>query len=402
MTDEKKEYSSRRIKDLLDFSMGIMNGENGRELIEKYKNAIETLTPHEMLAMEEEQLKMGIPPSMIKKNIGKVINTFYKALNSYQWEKPANRGFLYYLMEENRELEKRLKAIKAILKEYNPGDSSGLDNLKRKLTSPFIELLSFDDHYLKKENILFPYLEKFWDNYLPLKVMWSLHDDIRKSLKEILNLLQDRWSLWEDINREIGNYFFLAYGMIFKEELIIFPVAHETVEAKYWDEMHIKSFEFSFPFITPPQRPEVVIKDDNWNYKEIFQTDTGALNFEQIEIIFRNLPLDITIVDENDKVVYFTRSKERIFPRSSAIIGRKVQNCHPPESVHIVEKIIDSFRTKEKDKADFWINAKGKKLLISYSALRNKDGEYRGVMETIQDITEIQSLEGEKRLLDWN
>lgn len=253
-----------------------------------------------------------------------------------------------------------------------------------------------------KENILFPYLEKFWDNYLPLKVMWSLHDDIRKSLKEILNLLQDRWSPWDDLNREIGNYFFLAYGMIFKEELIVFPVAHETVESKYWDEMHIKSFEFSFPFITPPERPEVVIKDDHWNYKEIFQTDTGALNFEQMEIIFRNLPLDITIVDENDKVVYFTRSKERIFPRSSAIIGRRVQNCHPPESVHIVEKIIDSFKEGEKNDAEFWIDAKGKKLLIKYYAMRNSRGEYRGVMETIQDITEIQSLEGEKRLLDWN
>lgn len=393
--------NKEKINDLLAFSLGMINGENGKELIEKYKKAIETITPHEMIALEEEQLRMGIPPARIKKTIGKVINSFYKSLSSYDWGKPEDKGFLYYLMEENRELEKRLREIKSVLKEFNPEEEAFPDNLKRKLTPLFVDLLKFDAHYVKKENILFPYLEKFWDNYRPLKVMWSLHDDIRKSLKEILNLLQDRWSSWEDLNREIGNYFFLTYGMIFKEELIIFPVAWETVEQKYWDDMHVKSFEFSFPFIETPERPEIIVKHDNWDLGSVFVTDTGTLNFEQLEALFGSLPMDITVVDENDRVAYFTHSKDRIFPRSSAIIGRLVQNCHPPESVHVVEEIIETFRKGEKDKAVFWINAKGKKLLIQYFAMRNKKGEYKGVLETTQDITEIQSLEGEKRLLNW-
>ncbi len=402
MGTDTDRYSKARVEDLLAFSAGIMNGENGKELIERYKTSIENLTPHDMLVMEEEQLKMGISPEMIKKNIGKIINTFYKALSSYDWKKPSEGEFLYYLMKENRALEDKLAGIKKNLKEFNSEDIHSKGSARAKLQSGFIELLKFNDHYLKKENILFPYLEKYWDNYLPLKVMWSLHDDIRKKLKEILSLLQDRWSSPEDLNREIGSYFFLAYGMIFKEDLIIFPVAYETIAEKYWEEMHIKSFEFSFPFIDPPERPQVVIKDSSQDTGKFLHTDTGTLNSEQIEIILNNLPLDITVVDENDRVAYFTRSGERIFPRSSAIIGRKVQNCHPPESVDIVEKIISSFRKGEKDNAVFWITVRDRKLLIRYDAMRNDKGEYRGVLETVQDITDIQTMEGEKRLLDWN
>lgn len=348
MSEERKPYSGERVNELLSFSLGMINGENGKKLIEKYKSVIESITPHEMIALEEEQLKMGISPAHIKKSIGKVINSFYKSLTGYKWDKPEEEGFLYFMMQENRELEKRLAGIKTVLKEFDPNTAESPDILKRKLTPLFVDLMKFDAHYVKKENILFPYLEKFWDNYRPLKVMWSLHDDIRNSLKEILNLLQDRWSSWNDLNREIGNYFFLTFGMIFKEELIIFPVAWETVEQKYWDEMHVKSFEFPFPFIETPERPEVIIKHGNRDPGSVFVTDTGTLNFEQLEALFGCLPMDITVVDENDTVVYFTHSSDRIFPRSSAIIRRQVQNCHPPESVHVVEKIIDSFKKGEK------------------------------------------------------
>ncbi len=401
MNSNFDKFSRQRVEELLAFSRGIIKGENGRKLIEKYKAAIDTLTPHDMLILEDEQLKLGISPSLIKKSIGKIINAFYKTLSGYEWHKPSEGEFLYYLMQENRELENRLSAIKKLLKEFKQGGEKVFYHLKSKLLPLFIELMEFDTHYIKKENILFPYLEKLWDNYLPLKVMWSLHDDIRKSLKCILSMLQDRWSLWDDLNREIGNYFFLTYGMIFKEDLIVFPVAYETVPEKYWEEMHVRSFEFPFPFINPPERPEIIIKHGNWQQNTFFQTETGNLNFEQMQILLSLLPVDLTVIDENDRVVYFTRSEERIFPRSSAIIGRKVQNCHPPESVNMVEKIISSFKDGSKDKAQFWITLKRRKLLIQYFAMRDDKGSYKGILEVSQDITEIQSLKGEKRLLDW-
>ncbi len=388
--------AEQRVKDILAFSRGIMNGENGRELIERYKTSIETLTPHDMLEMENRQLQAGVSPNMIKATIGKVINTFYKALSSYEWEKPREGEFLFYLMAENRELEKRLGAIKEILKSGNP------EKEKPNLLTRFIELVDFNHHYVKKENILFPYLEKVWENYLPLQVMWSLHDDIRKSLKKILNLLQDRWSSWEELNREIGNYFFLAYGMIFKEDLIVYPVACETIPRKDGEEMYIRNFEFPFVYIEPPPRPEIRIIDKKTTGEDLYQSDTGNLTVDQLEMLFRYLPSDITYVDENDRVVYFSRSEERIFPRSPAVIGRKVQNCHPPESVHMVNKIITSFREGTENKARFWINIKGKKLLIEYFAMRDQNGAYRGVLEVTTDITEIQTLAGEKRLLEGN
>ena len=132
------------------------------------------------------------------------------------------------------------------------------------------------------------------------------------------------------------------------------------------------------------------------------QLDTGLLKPEQISLMLNHLPVDITFVDENDEVSYFSGAKHRIFPRSKAIIGRKVQNCHPPESVHIVNEIIAAFRSGEKEHAEFWIQMKGRFIHIRYFVLRNESGEYKGTIEVSQDVTEIRQLQGERRLLDWN
>jgi len=117
---------------------------------------------------------------------------------------------------------------------------------------------------------------------------------------------------------------------------------------------------------------------------------------------FNHLPVDITIVDENDRVLFFNKAKDRFFPRSPAVVGRAVQNCHPPESVHKVEEIIEAFRSGKREKADFWIQMRGKFILIQYFALRDEAGAYRGVIEVSQDVTAIRKLEGERRLLDWS
>ena len=128
---------------------------------------------------------------------------------------------------------------------------------------------------------------------------------------------------------------------------------------------------------------------------------TGILSTEQIKLIFNHLPVDITFVDEHNKVKYFSSPTKRIFPRTVAIIGRDVSNCHPKESVHVVEEIVDSFRNGEKSQADFWIKMRGEFILIQYFAVRDAQGDYRGVIEVSQEVSEIRALEGEKRLLDW-
>jgi PAS domain S-box-containing protein len=195
--------------------------------------------------------------------------------------------------------------------------------------------------------------------------------------------------------------------MIQKEEFIVYPVAVQTVEDKVWREMHAQSFEYPFPFIEPPKKPDaftpphktVFDKSQNELISGIL-SETGKMTIEQTLLAFNNLPIDITFVDEKDTVVFFNKAKERLFPRSPAVIGRAVQNCHPPESVHVVEEIIEAFRSGRKDEAEFWIQMKGRFISIRYFALRNETGVYKGVLEVSQDVTGIRTLEGERRLLE--
>ena len=174
--------------------------------------------------------------------------------------------------------------------------------------------------------------------------------------------------------------------------------------------MKRQSFEYEFPFIDRPvQRleplPELWPKTpehlDAVRGSSTFKTETGELDFDQLVLLLNALPVDLTFVDAENQVRYFTRPKDRIFPRSPAVIGRNVDNCHPPESVHVVHEIIEAFRAGTQDTATFWIKVKERMILIQYFALRDADGEYKGVLEASQDITEIKSLEGERRLLHF-
>lgn len=397
--------SEKRLSDLLALSLGIMNGEDGKALIEKYRDAIDHMTPHDMLKMEEKQLQMGITPGEIKQEVEKVINVFTKSLNSYLWKKPSEGTFLYTLMLENEAFTFRLNRVKKILKGYRGMETEEFKRMKTELLPRFREFQAFEAHYVKKENILFPYLEEVWEYYRPLQVMWSLHDDIRRTLKEVIAMLEDDTSQWSDFNRLLGRYYSLVFRMIQKEDSIIFPVASETVNEPAWHEMMQQSFDYPFPFIDPPHKPVVhATETESQLLPEIpgsIVSETGRMTAEQALLVFNSLPVDITVVDEHDKVLYFNRGEDRLFPRSPAIVGRRVQNCHPPESVHVVEQIIEAFRNGERDHADFWITMRGRFVLIRYFALRNVDGSYKGVVEVSQDVTEIRELTGERRLLNW-
>lgn len=398
--------SENRLNDLMAFSMGIMNGLDGKMLIEKYKDAIDNVTPHDMLNLEDKQMQLGMSQEIIKKDVEKIINVFSKGLESYQWEKPEEGTFLYYLMLENEAFRFKLNQIKKVLRSYNGREASHFQEMKGELLPRFIEFTAFDYHYIKKENILFPYLEQVWSNYRPLKVMWSLHDDIRRTLKEVIALLEDPATQWSNFNPILGRYYSLVFRMIQKEDLIIFPVATETVSKESWHKMHLQSFEYPFPFIESPTKPLEGKLEDRTNQEVLvapgmFVSETGRMTLEQVLLVLNHLPVDITVVDENDKVLFFNKPKERFFPRSPAIVGRSVNNCHPPESVHIVEEIVETFRSGARDTAMFWIELRGRFILIQYFALRNNEGDYKGVIEVSQDATDIRKLEGQRRLLNW-
>ena len=384
-----------RVATLVEYVKGIKNNENGVELYNKYKDDIVNVKPQEAFEVFKNLLDEGIESKEILVFLDKVINAFYKSLSVHKWEMPKNDNFLKDMYMENDSLTKKTDEIKELLKEDD------LKVKKEKILQKVIELEEFNDHYLKKENILFPYMEKAAPKFEGTKIMWSLHDAVRDLLKTTKETLQDENSTAQQVNLAIANLFFGILGVKKKEELILFPVACEVLSEKEWYEIHKQSLEYNFPFIDKSiEKYSKDTKKEDFS-SGLFKTETGQLTFEEIALIFNNLPVDMTFVDENNKVRYFTRPKDRIFPRSPAVIGRNVNNCHPPESVHIVEEIVESFKLGKENSAKFWINLKGKTVLIQYFALRDEECRYKGVLEISQDITEIKSLEGERRLLKW-
>lgn len=385
---------NKRIEDLKNYVQGVLNKEEGRNLYYSFKESLDQVTPQDAFEVFYAKLQEGYEPSEIIEILDRVINVFHKSLSEYEWKKPKENSFLDILMKENRALEKKLDRIRPILLDRKIREKK--DILLKELR----ELQEFDAHYLKKENILFPYLEKKNKYFEGLTIMWSLHDEARENIAKMIEILEEDKFDDNDFNIQIGKLFFSLLGIVHKEEHILFPAAMEVIEDSEWDEMNVQSLEYGFPFIESP-----VIEKKELNVKEFdgmtFKTDTGELTFEQVLLIFNALPVDLSFVDENNKLRYFTRPKDRIFPRSPAAIGRDVRNCHPAKSVHIVEEIIEELRSGRRDKAIFWINLKGRMILIQYFALRNDKGEYKGVLEVSQDITEIRALEGERRLLQW-
>jgi DUF438 domain-containing protein len=393
--------SKDRIEALADFSRRLISGEDGRMLIEKYKQIINTVTPAETMQVLDIMLSEGIPNEIVKANVGKIINVFYKSLSAYQWEKPGEGHFLYYLMLENCEVKKIMTKLKSVIKVFFKGENQDFSTLRHKLMQHVEQLKTYELHYIKKENILFPYIEKAFPQYRCLQLMWSFHDDFRRSLKVLDVILQDTLPDKELLNKEIGKLFFVVLPIVFREEQIVFPVAFRAIPEKAWIEMMEQSYDTQWCFIEQPDR-KYNTNQSSFSLNGKIDLGTGFLSPEQVIMLFSNLPVDITFIDENDEVLYFSGAKDRIFPRSKAIIGRKVQNCHPPESVHIVNEIITAFRNGQNDHADFWIQMKSRFINIRYFALRNEQGLYKGTMEVSQDVTEIRSLQGERRLLEWN
>lgn len=291
----------------------------------------------------------------------------------------------HVLQAENREISGRIDgAREALARLGEPPEDERLAREKDALTRDFGELQELlERHYVRKENQLFPLLEAH-DITAPPKVMWAVHDDIRELAKAVRAALDagDATGVVRD-GQALAT---MAADMIYKEENIMIPMALEVLTAEDW--AVAGTDEAMRPGAGPAAGPGAI------------PLTTGSLTREQLDTVLSTLPVDLTFVDADDRVAFFSGG-ERIFPRSPGVIGRTVQNCHPPKSVHVVEQILQAFKSGEKDSAEFWIEMGGRFVFIRYFALRDGAGAYQGVLEVSQDVTGIRALEGERRLLDW-
>lgn len=306
---------------------------------------------------------------------------------------------IHTFKRENKAIDKHLKEnVKVHLVAFIQNDDE--ENVYA-LLEDCILLLDLDEHYSRKENLLFPYLEKY-GIYGPTNNMWSIDDFIRDGIKEAKNLLTHYKG--EEKQRVIHAVRFVfneISAMIYREENILFPMALKNLTEDEWVKIAHESGEIGFCLDGPemewkPERKEI---KGNALSKGYIKMETGVLSLKQLELLFNHLPVDITFIDHDDVVRYFSHGKERIFARTKAVIGRTVQNCHPPRSVHVVEELLKDFREGRKNSEDFWIKFKDKYVYIRYFAVRDENGRYAGTLEFTQNISPIQKIEGEKRIL---
>ncbi len=395
---EFSKKQDNRVRKIVQICKTLITGSITPEFYKKNKDFINSVIPSDIVLAVDRMVLENIPLADLKKGINKLLNLLYKPIVNYNSLKPKKNTLLYYLIEDNRKASILFDSIRPILNEFNKDQNN---NLKREVIEKFERFKRFENHYIILENVLFPVIEKFVRDYRCLNLMWSYHDDIRRDLKDLLKELNK-----QDIDLRIVNYyssrlFYNVFAMIFREEEILFPYALEKINEKELDKLLDEAMEIGFGLIEIDNKKQKTKEIDKGFADNLVKLSTGELSIEQLELIFNSLPVDITFVDQNNKVRYFSSPEERIFPRTKSIIGRDVRNCHPPESVDTVMKIIDSFRRGEKDKADFWIRFKDKYVYIQYFAVRDSNNNYKGVLEVTMDIKDIQTIKGEKRLLDW-
>lgn len=384
---------------MLDLGIAIIHGNEPLKAVRENKHLIDNVSPEQVIVLVGELAGLDLPMQTVKTGINKILNLFSSTLKNYPDVSFEKDSFPDFLLRNNEEMDKKLKKLKPLIRQINKNKHD--HSAKAKLMKAIASLEVFENHYIIKENVLFPVLEKYWTEHRCLPIMWSFHDDIRQNLKQLGSILKKVELDLPKFNKLSGDLFFMMYAIRFREEKILLPVMLKSIPKREIKNMLYNSREMLFPYVRPEFKDLAPEKQGDKAKNEI-NLGTGYMTAKQIALLFNHLPVDVTFVDENNRVKYFSTPKERIFPRTNSIIGRDVNNCHPPESVHIVEEIIEEFRSGRQEEASFWINRGELCILIRYFAVRNKNGKYCGVVEVSQEISGIRKIEGERRLLDWD
>ena len=385
------------------------------------KDRVHHLAPYEIAIIEQEMVE-ETEDECIKEDIQAMLEVFQDVLVTKDQELPENHPISCY-RRENAKMKELLLSVEDLVQ---------YPLIKNQWLELYEDLLKFKIHLSRKQNQLYPVLEKKGFTR-PTTTMWTLDDFIRDEISECYNLLL------EDKEEEfIGKQAELVADvrdLMDKEENILYPTSLEMINEEEFRYMAEGDREIGFAYISvqadksgnsasasssasastagaplsglssapgfAEELAGLLGKYGFNNKEEKLNVTTGQLTLEQINLIYQHMPVDLSYVDENELVCFYTDTKHRVFPRSKNVIGRDVKNCHPKTSVHIVEEIIKKFRSGEQDKAEFWINKPDLFIYIIYYAVRDENGKFRGVLEMMQDCTHIRSLQGSQTLLTW-
>jgi DUF438 domain-containing protein len=391
-----REYRQKVIKEIIS---ELHAGKSVEEVQGRFAAAFDGVSAEEISQAEQALIMDGLPVSEVQRLCDVHAAVFKGSIEEIhapanEWDVPGHPA--HTMKQENRALEQIIDKIKKNLSELPDKEAAGV------LSKNLDYLSEVDRHYLKKENLLFPYMEKYGIT-APPKVMWGVDDEIRAEIREVRMLLQDTEP--EKIRDKIESALTRVSEMIFKEENIMLPMLIVNLTEDDWKVIADGNAEFGYCLIhyVPEWKPYSKKDVEPVKLKKTehgtIDLPSGELKVDEMIPMLNALPFDITFVDKDDTVKYFSQNAERIFPRTKSIIGRKVTNCHPPASVHIVEKIVSDFKAGIKDHEDFWIKMGEKYVLIRYFAVRDDDRKYIGTLEVTQNIKPIQDITGEKRLM---
>jgi len=402
---------ANRIRVLKDIIKHLHAGNPPEQVQRQMREIVRQTDASEIMAMEQELIAEGMPVEEVRS----MCDLHSKVTRDVLVQLPIRKAIapghpVDTFRRENEALRGAIAAMTQTLAELqSTKEAADASAILLRFRQSFNELMDIDKHYQRKEHALFSCLERHGITG-PSKVMWAKDDDVRNLLKrlgECIHSNPDDIEKWKRNLVEAANAVLKAVQeMIYKEENILLPMSLETLSEDEWAEIWSVSPKYGWCLVEPQQgyTPAVGTTPEYMKVSPsgALMLPTGNVSLEQLVAVFSTLPLDLTFVDADDRVAFFTEGPDHIFARSKAIIGRKVQHCHPPRSVETVDQILDDFRAGRQSVAEFWINFHDKFVHVRYFAVRSSDGGYLGTVELTQDLTPLRALQGERRLLEYD
>jgi uncharacterized protein len=400
------EERKARLKELI---LKLHQGESEASVKRELEESLSQIPYGEVVEVEQELIAQGLPESEVLKlcDVHASVLRGHVDLTGTKNVPPGHP--VDVMLKENEELRKVIAEARKLLQVITMSSPGQFEADIVKLRGMFNNLYDVDKHYLRKEYLLFPFLEQAGITGPP-KVMWGKQDEIREQLKGSIEVLKTE-GITKDEFMAVSEIIFkptlnAVDDMTLKEEEILFPMSLDKLTDQQWHEISQQSLEFGFclydpPYTWVPEGLETQNLQDLQRTAGQVQLPTGTLKLEELLALLNTLPIDMTFVDKDDKVKYFSQASDRIFQRNRAILNRDVRHCHPPGSSHVVDKILEDFKSGKQSRAPFWIRMGEKFIHIEYFALRDENGQYLGTLEVSHDVARYRALEGEQRILSY-